>query len=226
MDDQASKSSTGALRPERARPTPFACPNIGISMIAMAAATVVQRLAGGTDMAIVFRFVIKTLGTVERTPLSADAVAGLHVGNVALDSAPPPAVDSSLASAPAPCGADATAVAADRGSPSSLPRSVENPPSAGASGYAEHPRDPSSACVLVSPGSLWHLLSTAPIAILPAAAQTTGPGRWLPCPHAPPDPPMPAPPLPEDVLNAFLGTLRCRYLPKQFLDTRGENRLL
>src|SRR5215471_1152965 len=48
MDDQASKSSTGALRPERARPTAFACPNIGINMIAMAAATVVQRLAGGT----------------------------------------------------------------------------------------------------------------------------------------------------------------------------------
>lgn len=79
MDDKATKSSAGALRPERARPTPFACPNIGISMIAMAAATVVQRLAGGTHIAIVFRFVNKTLGTVERTPLSTDAVAGPHV---------------------------------------------------------------------------------------------------------------------------------------------------
>src|SRR6476646_7450337 len=42
---------------------------------------------------------------------------------------------------------DATAVAADLGFPSSLPRSVENHPSAASAECVVHPGDPSSACV-------------------------------------------------------------------------------
>src|SRR5215831_8568894 len=132
---------------------------------------------------------------------------------------------SSIARSPIPC---ATSSTSER--PAYVPRSAENHPSAGVSEYAEHPRDRSSACALVSLGSPPHLPSTTPFPTLPAAAQTTALARWPPCQHVPSYPQRPTndrtPLLPGRVLNAFLGTLRCRYLPKQFLDTRGENRLL
>jgi hypothetical protein len=47
---------------------------------------------------------------------------------------------------PAPSGDDATAVAADRDSPSSVPRSAESHLSASIAVLAAHPGDPSSAC--------------------------------------------------------------------------------
>ena len=81
MDDQASESRTGALRPERARATPFACPDVGPGVIAMTLTAVVQGLTSRADIAIVFQFVSETLGTEERTPLSVDTVAGPHIGS-------------------------------------------------------------------------------------------------------------------------------------------------
>ena len=81
MDDQASESRTRTLRPERARATPFACPDVGPGVIAMTLAAVVQGLTGRADIAIVFQFVSETLGTEEWTPLSVDTVAGPHIGS-------------------------------------------------------------------------------------------------------------------------------------------------
>jgi hypothetical protein len=43
--------------------------------------TIVEWLACGTDIAIVFGFVSETLWTVERAPLSMDTVPGPHVGS-------------------------------------------------------------------------------------------------------------------------------------------------
>src|SRR5258706_453148 len=51
--------------------------------------------------------------------------------------------------------------------------------------------------------------------------------RWLPFPPTPPAPPehgRTSPPL-RDGLIAFPGTLRSRYPPKLFAETRGENLL-
>src|SRR5271166_1724042 len=81
MDDQASESRTRALRSELTRATPFPCPDVSPGVIAMTLAAVVQGLACGTDIAIVFRFVSETLRTEERTPLPVDTVAGPHVGS-------------------------------------------------------------------------------------------------------------------------------------------------
>src|ERR1700719_3503846 len=79
MDDQASESRTRALRPERARATPFACPDVGPGVMAMTLAAIVQRLTRRTEIAIVFRFISETRGTEEWTPLSVDTVAGPHI---------------------------------------------------------------------------------------------------------------------------------------------------
>lgn len=79
MDDQASESRTGALRSERARATPFACSDVGPGVNAMTLTTVVQRLTGRAEIAILFRFISETLGAEEWTPLSVDTVAGSHV---------------------------------------------------------------------------------------------------------------------------------------------------
>src|SRR5215467_14779558 len=48
-------------------------------MVPMTSATVVERLARRTDIAIVFRFVSKTLGSEERAVLSMNAVASSHI---------------------------------------------------------------------------------------------------------------------------------------------------
>ena len=74
VDDQASESRTRALRSERARATPFACPDVGPGMIAMTSAAVIQRLARRADITILFRFVSEMLGAEEWTPLSVDTI--------------------------------------------------------------------------------------------------------------------------------------------------------
>ena len=81
VDDEAPEGSTGALWPERTRATLFACPDIVEGSIAINSATVVEELASGTDIAIVFRFVRETLGAREWAPLSMDTVTGPHVGS-------------------------------------------------------------------------------------------------------------------------------------------------
>lgn len=81
MDDQATESRTGALRPERTGATPFACADVGPGVIAMTSTTVVQRLTGRADIPIAFRFVSETLESEERTPLSVDTVAGPNIGS-------------------------------------------------------------------------------------------------------------------------------------------------
>src|ERR1700732_3657852 len=81
VDDKAAKGSTGALWSERARATLFACPDVVEGSIAINSATVVEELASRTDIAIVFRFVGKTLGAKEWASLSVDTVTGPHVGS-------------------------------------------------------------------------------------------------------------------------------------------------
>src|SRR5438552_200134 len=56
VDDKTPAGSTGALWPERARATLFACPDVVVSAVPMNPTAVVQRLTGGADIAIVFRF--------------------------------------------------------------------------------------------------------------------------------------------------------------------------
>src|SRR4051795_3137078 len=55
VDDKTPEGSTGALGPERARATLFACPDVVVSAVPMNPTAVVQRLTGGADIAIVFR---------------------------------------------------------------------------------------------------------------------------------------------------------------------------
>ena len=81
MDDQGSESRTRALGLERARATPFACPDVSPGEIAMTLAAVVQGLTGRADIAIVLWLVSETLGTEEWTPLSVNTVAGPHIGS-------------------------------------------------------------------------------------------------------------------------------------------------
>ena len=75
------EGSTGALSPEQARATLFACPDVVEGPIVKNSATVVEELAGRADIAIVFRFVRETLGAKEWAPLSVDTVTGPHVGS-------------------------------------------------------------------------------------------------------------------------------------------------
>ena len=75
------EGSTGALSPEQVRATLFACPDVVEGSIAINSAAVIEELASRADVAIVFRFVSKTLGTEEWTPLSVNAIAGPHVGS-------------------------------------------------------------------------------------------------------------------------------------------------
>src|SRR5258708_23373514 len=79
MDDKTPQGCTGALRSQRARPTTFAGPNIGIGAVAMTSAAVVEGLTCGTDIAIAFGQISKPLGTVERAVLSVNTVAGSHI---------------------------------------------------------------------------------------------------------------------------------------------------
>jgi len=81
VDDKAPEGSAGALWSERARATLFACPDVVEGSIAINSATIVEELASRTEIAIVFRFVDKTIGTEVGTPLSVNTVAGSHIGS-------------------------------------------------------------------------------------------------------------------------------------------------
>jgi hypothetical protein len=81
VDDQAPEGRTGALGSERAWATLFACPDVVEGAVPVNAPSVIEYLAGGAEIAIVFGLVNETLGTEERTPLSVDTVSGPHVGS-------------------------------------------------------------------------------------------------------------------------------------------------
>src|SRR5262249_57212801 len=57
----------------------FASPNVSVGPVPQAAATIVQLLPCGTEIAVAFRLIRKMLGTEERAPLSVDTVASSHV---------------------------------------------------------------------------------------------------------------------------------------------------
>src|SRR6478672_3279622 len=80
VDDQSSEGSAGALWSERARAALFACPDVVEGAIPIHAPPIVERLTGGADIAIVFRFVGESLGAKEWAPLSVDTVTGPHIG--------------------------------------------------------------------------------------------------------------------------------------------------
>src|SRR5882724_613249 len=135
------------------------------------------------------------------------------------------ATGSSTGCAPAPSGVGATAVAADRDSPSSAPRSAESdlPPSIAES--AGHPGDRSSACVLAWYQSQRRPRSTTRSSAPPASVQTSAHAHWLPSPHAPS---LPGPrdrgstsPPPRGVAAAALAVLPYRYPQTQFVGNPG-----
>src|SRR6202521_4130147 len=150
--------------------------------------------------------------------------------SVSLRSEPRLAVDSSSASVPVPSGVDATVVAADRDSPSSVPRSAESHLSALISESVAHPGDPSSVCVLAWFGSRRRPRSTTQSSTPPAAVQTSAPVHWLPSPRAPLSPgPQDhgrTSPLPRVAAAAALAVLQCRYPQTQFVGRPGGNRIL
>ncbi len=149
---------------------------------------------------------------------------------VGLRSAPPLATDSSSASAPVPSGDDATAVAADRDFPRSVPRSWENDSPSATAEYAAHPADPSSACVHASWRSRWRPRSTTQLAVPPAVVQTSGHARSLPSPRAPsflaPQDRDRTSPLPRGAAVAALAVPHSRYLQTQFAASSGDNHIL
>ena len=81
MGDQAPEGRTGAVWSEQARATLFAGPDVVEGAVPINVPSVIEYLAGGTEIAIVFGLVSETLGTEERTPLSVDTVSGPHVGS-------------------------------------------------------------------------------------------------------------------------------------------------
>ena len=81
MDGKIPECSTGALRFLRARTTTFASSDISIGAVPLVAAAVVEWLPCGAAIAVAFRKVRKTFGTVEWAVFSVNAVAGSHVGS-------------------------------------------------------------------------------------------------------------------------------------------------
>ncbi len=81
VDDKAAEGGTSALGPLRTRTTTFTRPDVGIGVVPMTSTTVVEGLACGTDIAIVFGLVGETLGTEERAVFSMDTVTGPRVGS-------------------------------------------------------------------------------------------------------------------------------------------------
>src|SRR6476661_7626196 len=102
-----------------------------------------------------------------------------------LRSGPPLATGSSSACAPAPGGADATTVAANRDSPNSVHRSVESHPSVAGAQCVVRPGDRSSACVPAFCGSQRRPQSTIQSSVPPAVPRTSAHAHWLPSPRAP-----------------------------------------
>src|SRR5947207_2301553 len=69
----------GALCLQCTFTTTFASSNVNVGPVSQAAATIIQLLPCGTQIAIAFRLISKTLGTVVGAPLSVDTVASSHV---------------------------------------------------------------------------------------------------------------------------------------------------
>src|SRR5439155_13226368 len=99
-----------------------------------------------------------------------------------LRSGPPLATGSLCACGPAPCGAGATAVAADPGSPNSAPKSAGHVLPAVTSGSVARPADLSSACGRAWSGSRRRLRSTIQSVTRPLAVRTNEHARWPPFP--------------------------------------------
>src|SRR5215813_11136561 len=76
----ARARKAGAVRFERAPNATFASSNVNLGPVPQAAATIVQLFPCGTEIAIAFRLIRKTIGTVERAVLPMNTVAGSHVG--------------------------------------------------------------------------------------------------------------------------------------------------
>ena len=78
-----------ALRFLRARPTLLAGPDIDVGTVPSIVSAVVEWLACGTEVAVAFGKIRKTLGTIERTVLAESAVPRAHKRTShALESAP------------------------------------------------------------------------------------------------------------------------------------------
>src|ERR1022692_2034056 len=73
-------SPTGALRFLRTCPTTFAAAEVGVSAVANIQADIVELFSRRTAIAIAFGLIREPLGAVERAVLSADTVAGSHIG--------------------------------------------------------------------------------------------------------------------------------------------------
>src|SRR5208282_428061 len=112
--------------------------------------------------------------------------------------------------------------------PTRYPDLLESDLRAASAGSVARPADRSSACVHAWYESRLRPRSTTRTATRPATVRTSGRVRWPPFPPAPSGPPehdRTSPPLPDELI-AFPGTLRYRYPPKLFAETRGENLLL
>jgi len=58
----------------------FARPDVDVGSVARIVSAVVELLAGGTEVAVAFGKIRKTVGTVERTVLAESAVPRAHIG--------------------------------------------------------------------------------------------------------------------------------------------------
>src|SRR4030095_12587708 len=167
----------------------------------------------------------------ETTPVvPARAPAITSSCNAALRSELPLATGSSTGCAPAPSAAGATAGAADRDSPSSLPRSAECDLPASSPAAAGHPLDPSSACAPVSCESPPRRRSTTQSLARLVVVQTRVRVHWLPSPPAPTFPGLRdrdrTSPLPPGVAIVALHNLPFRYPQTQSVGSPGDNRIL
>src|SRR5262249_1367803 len=81
VDSKIPERGAGALRLQPTFPTTLASPNVHLGPVSQATATIIQLLPSGTEIAITFRLIGKTLGTVVRAVLPMNTVAGAHVGS-------------------------------------------------------------------------------------------------------------------------------------------------
>src|SRR5208282_175159 len=81
VDGKTAEGCARALRSLRTRTTTFAGSDVGIGAIPSTAATVVELLPCGAEIAVAFRLIGKPLRAVERAVLSVDAVPRAHIGS-------------------------------------------------------------------------------------------------------------------------------------------------
>src|SRR5229473_2898613 len=205
----------------------------GISLLPVRSPGSAPRSSGSADPAVlvdppVVGWPRELSETTPVVPVRAPAITSSC--NAALRSELPLATGSSTGCAPAPSGAGPTAVAADRDSPSSLPRSAESDLPAASAAAAGHPLDPSSACAPVSCESPPRRQSITRCSAPPAVARTSVHAHWLPSPRAPSFPGLRdrgrTSPLPRGVAIAALHNLPFPYPQKQFVGSPGDNLLL